>query len=187
MENTNIKNETKVDGLKKNPEINKVEKNVVKLKSINLDPVQLVKEDSQLAPLMLKSFDEMSEDELALLPLVKCKVVIETRVDSSTNKKRENYIAMFVLADGIVKQKYLNADEVLSVRNFNPELITDGKAKVYVPLKLVATTSKKGDRMNFNYTACLSPSVYMGTSKRENKGYLDPITIKNLIVYNLNH
>ena len=75
--------------------------------------------------------------------------------------------------------------EVLSIKNFNPDLLTDGKSKVYVPVKLTSMISKDGKRRLFNYTACLTDGVYMGTTRRESNGFLNEKILNNIIANNL--
>lgn len=182
--NLNVKNEKVVNV--------ESEKKVINLKKINLDVNQLVYEDEELARISVKSFDSMTEEELMKLPLCKAKVVPVERVDRK-GKKQVYYKAMFMLCEGISKEKTLSEKEVLAIQNFNPELITDGLSKVWIPVKLVSFTKKDGSGRAFNYTACLSPSVYMGTTKsvegkkNNDSGYLDTTTLNNIIANNLQY
>ena len=108
-------------------------------------------------------------------------------------KKQVFYKAMFMLCEGISKEKVLAEKEVLAIQNFNPDLITDGLSKVWIPVKLVSFIKKDGSARAFNYTACLSPSVYMGTTKtvegkkNNDSGYLDTTTLNNIIANNLQY
>lgn len=184
MENKILKDEKNVNVVD--------EKKVVNLKKINLNPEQLVIKNEDLAKICVKSFDSMTEEELNQLPLCKAKVVPVERFDRK-GKKNVYYKAMFMLCDGISKEKTLSEKEVLAIQNFNPDLITDGLSKVWIPVKLVSYMSKDGSKRLFNYTACLSPSVYMGTTKsvegkkNNDSGYLDTTTINNIIANNLQH
>lgn len=175
MENTKnniVKNELK-------------EEKIISLRKINLDREQLLIHDSKLADLMQKPFDEMSEEELRKLCLCKAKVVKNTTRDRFGTVS-QYFQAQFILVNGVVFKKNLNDSEVLSISNFAPELITEGKSKVLIPVKLLSFVNKNGKRV-FNYTACLCPGVYVGTSRKNkaDNGYIDDKTINNIIAYNL--
>lgn len=184
MENKNLKNEVK--------EVAVAEKKVVRLSDLNLDKKQLVVEDVKLAEICLKPFSQLSGEEIAKLHLCKAKVVKIESNDRYSNKKSIRYKAMMILVDGIIFEKYLSEEELLVVQNFNPELITDGKSQVYVPVKLMTSIAKTGDRI-FRYLACLSPDVYMGVSRKTRDGRIvsDGIisnkSVNNIISFNLSN
>lgn len=179
--NTNINNETKKEVVA--PE--NATKKVIKLNTYNLDNEQLVLRDEKLAEISIKPFDEMDEDEMLKLHLCKAKVVEVERVDKFTGKKTTNYKAIVLLCDGIKLEKYLDENDILSIKNFNPDLITNGQAQIYVPVKLTTFIAKDGKSRKFNYTICLSNNVYMGTTRKESNGYLDKKIVENIIAFNL--
>lgn len=185
MENKNINNVKVVA-----PTIE--EKKVIKLKELNLDRNQLVEKNPDLAKIQLKSFNEMTSEELSQLHLCKAKVVRIERSDRYTNKKSITYKAMMILVDGIIFEKYLSEEEILTIQNFNPELITEGKSQVFVPVKLITSISKSGNRV-FRYVACLSPDVYMGVARKSregkmiNEGFISDKSVNNIISFNLSH
>lgn len=174
MENKNIVNK-----------VENKEERIISLRKINLDREQVLVHDNKLADLMLKAFDEMTDEELRKLCLCKAKVVKNTVRDRYGNIS-QYFQAQFILVNGVIFKKTLSDSEVLSISNFAPELITDGKSKVLIPVKLLSFVNKNGKRV-FNYTACLCPGVYVGTSRKNkaDNGYIDDKTINNIIAYNL--
>ena len=165
----------------------KTEEKALAFKKINLDREQLLVRDNNKADLSLKSFDDMTEIEINSLNLCKAKVIKVNTRDRFGNIA--TYMqAQFILCDGIIFKKNLNDSEVLSITNFAPELITDGISKMVIPVKLMSFVTKTGKRV-INYTACLCPGVYIGTSRRNkaDNGYIDDKTINNIIAHNLQH
>lgn len=164
-------------------EKNNNSRKVIKLRGVNLNKDQLVFKDAKLADICVKSFDEMTEEEINLLPVCKAKVYKQERVDRYGSKVKW-YEGQFLLCDGIIFTKRLTDSELNCVQNFSPELITDGKSQCYVPVKLITSIKKDGTRA-FRYLACLAPGVYMGSKTSRDRGYIDEKNVNNIIAFNL--
>ena len=169
----------------KKVEVNDNSRKMVNLKGVNLSKEQLVIKDEKLRSIMSAQFIDLTDEQLRELQLCKAKVVKVDRVDRYGNRS-SYYEGQFILCDGIIFKKRLDDNEMLSISNFNPELITEGKSNVYIPVKLMSFIKKDGSRA-FNFTACLTPGVYLGTSKKNkaDNGFIDEKTLNNIIAYNL--
>ena len=186
MENKNVN----VQNTKK--ETNHEELKVVKLKSLNLDPEQLLIENEELKEIYSKRYNDLTESDIEKIPLFKAKVVKKEQINRYSNSKETNFYAIVMLCNGVTIEKRLDDQDVLSIQNFNPDLFSDGASKVFVPVKLTSFVNNKGNRL-FKYLVLLSPGVFMGSTSPENNksgydtGYLRGSILNNLIGNNLQY
>lgn len=178
MENKELKNEKEV---KKPITASQNEDEGICLDK-ELNPETLVIQNEKMKELINKSFQAMTKEEKAMLPLARLKVIKR----KNTFTRTTTYVARLILSEGVYLDKELKTEEYFLLKNYRPELFTNVQTKqlpsILVPIKLWADKMPDG-AYRFRYNAELCAGVF-GRYRRGGKyiNYLNERQIQLLLI-----
>ena len=168
------KNEGKSESKKKNVVIKQ------------LDPEELVINDSKALELVRKKFTDLTEEEQVAYTKCLAKVYQEEQTvrDGRTSKVIKVWRCAVRLCSGVSVARNITDDELTLIKMLNPAIISQ-KARMETLVKCMTGRDSNGKRF-FRIVAFICDGVYIGSSKnsRNNNGFLSNVQVNNLIINN---
>lgn len=152
----------------------------------SLNPEELVLSKSLDLELINKSFSDLTEEDLKVIPSFSAKVYEEEKVVGwgASKEVQKHWKFALKLAPNVVLGRRITESEKYLIDMLNPGLVSN-KAKVTVPCKLITGINDRGQRY-FRCIAFICESVFFGNSQKvaSNNGFLSRQEITSLIINN---
>ena len=152
----------------------------------SLNPEELVLKQPIDIELINKSFNDLTEEDLKIIPSFSAKVFEESKVTGwgSSREVQKYWKFALKLAPNVVLGRRITESEKYLIDILNPGLVSN-KSKVAVPCKLITGINDRGQRY-FRCIAFICDSVFFGNSQKvpSNNGFLSRQEITSLIINN---